>query len=712
MRKFITSLIVLLLLIGSLAFTGCTSNNSVTLFISKSGSDTNSGSKASPFATLKRAVSEIEKLAENGNTDSVTVIIGEGEYSSEEIILNNENIINGIGFPVTIKPEGNCNVVFSAGKTINRSDFVQVTDEIVLSRFSETQKKNVRVADLSVLGLTKKDIGELYSMGAYGNGKLYENGEGNNADLFRNGVRLTNARWPNDDFVIIKDVIDIGDSDNPNKKTMKDPKGGIVTVEKEVIEHISHWAEPEKVWAFGYFYWDWADQSTPVKGINAETSEISFSHLSSYGYKENQYFYFYNVLEELDTPNEYYIDRDEMKLYCYFDDAESNDSFMLTVCEAPLLSGSASDIVFENIGFKGVRGDIVVLEGDNITFRNCTFSESYGNAVTLTGYDNLVYGCEVMHMGKGGILLTGGDRETLTPGNNVIENCEIHDFGELFRTYQKGAYVNGVGNKIIHNELYNTPHMALSFGGNDNLIAFNYIHDTSYEVNDGGSLYAGRSWSTYGNVIENNFFENIVGIDGHRPEAIYLDDALSGITVRNNIVKNCDGYGILLGGGHDLDVENNILINCYVGIYDDGRTCTGEGMDATDRSIGSVNTLYLSIENVSFFSDIWKEKYPVINIITTDVSKCESPEFIGNPSRTVIKNNFYAYCEKNENIFDDVRKMSDVKPEDNFTVFSTNIDLEAIKISGKFLAIHNIEGFSNPDITVIGRYKEANKGTN
>ncbi len=711
MKKIITICVAVAILLSLFAFSGCEKkDNTIQLFVSTDGNDENDGSKKSPFRTPERAVAELETLSEKGNNTSVEITLSAGEY------LTNGVELSSYGFPV--KMNGIGEVCLNSGVTIEAASFSDVTDEKVLARFSDEQKKSVKVFDLSSKGLASGSIGGLYAMGTWGNGSRYENGVGNNADLFADGNRLTYARWPDNDFVRIKEVIDAGDAYNypsgvyhPETLSMENPRGGTITIDDSVMEHISGWAEPEKAWAFGYFYWDWADQSTPVKYINKDTSELTFSFVSTYGYKENQYFYFYNILEELDTANEFYIDRDEMKLYCFFDETNRDATFTLTVSDNNLLSGIASDIEFVNIQFKGVRGDIVVLEGDNITFRDCIFEESYGNAVSITGNYNLVYGCEVRHMGKGGIFLTGGNRDTLTPGNNMIENCDIHDFGELFRTYQTGANVNGVGNKIIHNEIYNTPHMALSFGGNDNLIAYNYIHNTSYEVDDGGALYVGRNWTTYGNVIEYNYFENIVGVDGHCPEAIYLDDSISGITVRNNVVKNCDGLGMLLGSGHDLDVQNNVLANCDIGISYDDRTCQGNWYDVSDKTAPGVDTLYNSIEVVPFFGEIWREKYPAINVITTDVSKYDLPEFIGNPSRSVVKNNFFISCKTPCRIDANVKKFSDIKDTDNFTVFSQDIMEDGISISGKYLYMHDVEGFTNPDLSIIGRYKDdaANK---
>ena len=44
----------------------------------------------------------------------------------------------------------------------------------------------------------------------------------------------------------------------------------------------------------------------------------------------------------------------------------------------------------------------------------------------------------------------GGDRETLTPGRHFVENCRIHDFGRIDRTYTPAVQLEGVGNRVVH----------------------------------------------------------------------------------------------------------------------------------------------------------------------------------------------------------------------------------------------------------------------
>ena len=75
------------------------------------------------------------------------------------------------------------------------------------------------------------------------------------------------------------------------------------------------------------------------------------------------------------------------------------------------------------------------------------------------GTYNGVSNCYIYQVGSGGVNLGGGDRATLTPAHNYVENCRIHDFNRIEKSYRPGIWIDGVGNRIAstvfgHEELY------------------------------------------------------------------------------------------------------------------------------------------------------------------------------------------------------------------------------------------------------------------
>ena len=73
--------------------------------------------------------------------------------------------------------------------------------------------------------------------------------------------------------------------------------------------------------------------------------------------------------------------------------------------------------------------------------------------------------------------------------------------------------MTGVGMKVANNEIYNAPHSAIMYTGNEHIIEYNYIHDVVCETSDSGAVYAGQDFLGHGSVIRYNYFENIDSAD-------------------------------------------------------------------------------------------------------------------------------------------------------------------------------------------------------
>jgi hypothetical protein len=287
-----------------------------------------------------------------------------------------------------------------------------------------------------------------------------------------------------------------------------------------------------------------------------------------------------------------------------------------------------------------------------------------GNALLVTGYNNLVLNNEITRTGKGGVVLSGGDRDTLTPGNNRAQNNLVHDWSEIYETYQPAFSLNGVGNVCSHNEMYNSPHEAITYAGNDHLIEYNLIHDVNLLTDDGGAIYSGRRWDWYGTVIRYNLIYDL-GKDGHRPVGIYMDDALAGQTIYGNIIVNAPNLGIQLGGGRDLIVHDNIVVNSYAPLSFDARALSGLSGDESSsfyqhyKENGSVWQLLF---DSPWQSDIWQKAYPQYAHYSDDFSDTANPDFVLNPAYGSVTHNLFV-SEKGwiGDVADEVYQYSDIK---------------------------------------------------
>jgi hypothetical protein len=64
--------------------------------------------------------------------------------------------------------------------------------------------------------------------------------------------------------------------------------------------------------------------------------------------------------------------------------------------------------------------------------------------------------------------------------------------------------MNGVGVKVSHNKMYDTPHNVILFGGNDHVMEYNLIYNAVTETGDAGAIYAGRDWTLVSAVAPPN----------------------------------------------------------------------------------------------------------------------------------------------------------------------------------------------------------------
>ena len=679
-----------------IGFCGCTQKvNETAYYVSPNGSDENDGSKNKPFATPEKAVEAVRETIAGGLEKPVTVYFHAGDYKITNITLT-EADSGTAEYPVTYKAYGDGEVIFNGGKTLANADFKPVTDENILSRLKDDVKDKIRVIDLAAQGYTLEDIGNLYAWGAYSTAKKYDDGTlGNNCELFWNEQRLTIARYPDTGFLKFNGVVDEGNQAELIPGTLK--------VDEETLEVIKTWEEPEKAWVFAYFQFDWADMTTPVKNINIDEGTLTPQHYSSMGYKDEGSYYFFNVLEELDSEGEYYIDRDNMLIYVYPPEDSQGADAEISLIDDNLISGQdLSYVNFEEISFKCSRKNAVQIVGNNITFRNCKVTNIYLNAILIDGCDNLVYGCEVAYIGREGVvLMKGGDRATLTPGNNVIENCYIHHFGQVYRTYASGARVGYVGGKIIHNEIAYAPHSAMSYTGSDNLVAYNYIHHVVTDSSDAGALYCGGTLSMYGNVVKFNIFEDIGGTEGKFPKAIYMDDGMSGQTIYGNIIINCSGNAINIGGGRENTIVNNLTIDCGGPIYYDDRFAVDGGSE------NLADALMGTLKDVPYTEDPWKSRFPLLANVTTDHADYMSPDYAANPSYSLVENNIFIGKKADRTfwkISENVYRYSTIGINYSYAATSEILEDGTYTVKELPIFLNNMKWEQIP-YTEIGRYK-------
>ncbi|MFC1717324.1 right-handed parallel beta-helix repeat-containing protein [Candidatus Poribacteria bacterium] len=568
----------------------------MSLFITNHGNDEWSGRIASPnetkgdgpFATLERAREEIRKIKQAGQMPEggITVEISGGVYQREQPFELSEADSGDEGSPITYRAQQGAEVRLVGGKVV--TGFQPVTDSAILERLSPEARDNVLQADLKALGVS--DFGEV---------------KGGGMELFFQDKPMTLSRWPNEGFVRIVDVVE---KDTVNVRGTKGSKTGKFIYEGDRPER---WVGERDPWVHGYWFWDWSDQRHKIESIDTESSVISVvPPYHGYGYRKGQWFYGLNLLTELDTPGEWYMDRDEGILYFWPPEPISQGQVVVSVIDTLVTMRDVSHVALRGLTFEAARGTAITISGGTGNrVVGCTLRNLGRRAVTISGgANNGVVGCDIYNTGSGGVSLSGGERKALTPAGHYAENNHIHHYGRWNRMYQPAISIGGVGNRASHNLIHNAPHMAISFGGNDHLIEFNEIHSVCYESNDAGAMYSGRDWTMRGTVIRHNYLHHINGFEGRGCVGIYLDDMFCGTAIYGNLFYKVT-RAAFIGGGRDCSVENNIFVDCKPSLHIDARA-----MGWASYHVGTTMTERLL--TMPYKEQLWSERYPkLVNIL-------------------------------------------------------------------------------------------------
>ena len=551
-----------LLLATDLLAAAASGNHPTSLYVAPEGRDDNPGTSAKPFQTIERARDEIRKLKQDGPllAGGMTVWLGGGIYErTNEFELKTEDSGTEAA-PVQYRARPDKEVRFVGGKVI--TGFKPVTDLTVLNRLDPGARGQVQQADLRAQGVT--------DFGRPGGG--WGAGGGPGLEVFFQDQPMTLARYPNDGFIKIAEVLGSTPVDVRGTKGCKEGKFVYDG------DRPRRWVGEKDPWVLGYWFWDWSEQRQHIAAIDPEKHSLELSPPDhGYGYRKGQWFYGFNLLAELDQPGEWYLDRETGMLYFWPPAPLAKGQVLVSVLPTLVTMKEVSHVTIRGITLEAARGTAVTIEGGT---RNqivgCTLRNHGGWAVNISGgRTNGVTGCDIYATGDGGISLNGGDRQTLTAAGHYADNNHIHHWSRWHRMYQPAIAITGVGNRAAHNLLDNAPHTAILFSGNDHLIEFNEIHSVCFESNDAGAIYCGRNWTMRGTIIRNNYLHHIQGFQGRGCVGVYLDDMYCGTTIASNLFYQVT-QAAFIGGGHDNTIANNIFVDCQPAIHVDSR---GTGWD-------------------------------------------------------------------------------------------------------------------------------------
>ena len=609
----------------------------------QSGSDANSGTAAKPFASLEKARDTVYAMKKGGAfpEKGVTVELS-GTFAMPTNAFALEASDGGVSAeaPVVYKASKR-GALLVGGLVLPAGGFRTVADEATLSRLPQAARGKVVSFDLKSAGIVKlAPLPDKFSGWS-------------EMEVFSGGKAMRLARWPNTGWAEIAKVIDRGVK--PIDKATGEWEFGFKGGTFEYAEDApARWDVAKGIWMNGFWCHDWANETLKIGAIDKEKKQITAAAIHTYGignsskwHTAKRRYYVFNLLEELDSPGEWYVDRENGVLYFYPPGGDLSE-VVLSVQKKPLIQISkASHVRLAGLRFQYSTGKAVAIDGcEDVVLDNLRVSDLTLDGISVNGGKNCgLEGCEVFGVGGTCVSVSGGDRKSLTPSGHFVTNCRLHHSGRLQRTQGKCLSFSGVGIRVAHNLIYDSPYIAVVYGGNDNLFEYNEVHSAMMESGDGGGLYTGRDWGSQGNMVRYNYFHHFgkPGVDwqkarGLNPDyeplkenvmvmGVYLDDCDSGDTVCNNIFYRT-GWSAFVGGGRYNTISNNLFVECTSALHLDDRGLMrarpGEGTkDGWD--------LLAKLQALNWQASPWKDRYPyLVNIMQDDPKLPLHNVFCGN----------------------------------------------------------------------------------
>ncbi|MEI6500535.1 MAG: right-handed parallel beta-helix repeat-containing protein, partial [Armatimonadota bacterium] len=585
------------------------------LYVAPSGNDLNPGTAKLPLATLQRAREVVRTLRQAGDLPAggVRVILRQGTYYLPMTLELDKQDGGTASSPITYCSYGQEQAWLNGGRPVPAQAWKPVSAAAVLARMDPVARGKVLQADLSALGIAP-DVAELPD--AF---RGFTNNNPVLAEVFCNGQRMTLARWPNTGFAHFGDIVDPGPG-------LRDPNGPKRLARFKFEDpRLQRWNVDEGVWMSGYWARAYLNECVRAGAIDKQKQEIQWAYPLGYGLDTAgaNRFYVFNVLGELDSPGEYFLDRKTQLLYFWPPQPIAQCTTSVSCLATPLVSLQGCDYVaFKRVGFEGGRQTAVVMSNcSHNRLLGCTIRGMGMDGVVVTGGADVgVQGCDIHDMGAAGVKLSGGDRATLTPCNHFADNNHIYNTSVIRRTHAGPISLQGVGLRAAHNLIHHEPHTAVWYGGNDIVMEYNEIYTVLTDTTEGGVFYAGYDWTMRGNVIRYNYIHHINDVmEGCGSEAVVVheDDCVSGTEFTGNLCY-LTGNGCVMCGGPDNTAQNNLFVKCKTGAMIEGRgldwwqwTKHPDGsVTAVDtRNGATTNNLLRSLTKVPYQSGPWL-KYP------------------------------------------------------------------------------------------------------
>ena len=231
-------------------------------------------------------------------------------------------------------------------------------------------------------------------------------------------------------------------------------------------------------WLHGYWQYDFSDRYYSLAGVSVGATAAGV-RVGSPGTptdvsKLDARFYALNLLSELDSAGEYYIERSNQSqvarahagmLYFRRPDkppagqSHGDEKAFLSMAPSVIsITDGTSFVQFLGLRLEHSRGTAVrcnatvqtswgtkVCSVRNISISGCTVANTGGAGIELHDCSGCVIeGSEIYGVADLALSIAGGHHRTLTRSDNMIRDNSFHHYARWTRTYQPGIFFAGV----------------------------------------------------------------------------------------------------------------------------------------------------------------------------------------------------------------------------------------------------------------------------
>ena len=597
-------------------------------FVALNGNDLASGTIDKPFRTIERAIAEANSLKDKSG--GTVIYIREGVYNFSDGLKIPQQTSGTAECPFIISSYNGENVEFVNGTFVNGSDLKPVSDAKGLKKLSDNAKNKVLTLNLKEFG--QKSFSKIKVTGSV-------------PRLIVDDIAFTLARWPNSTTVPFANY-DGKDGTNgvidPGPMVAQSNIGGF---EFQMLNpRPLGWENTGDIWMYGAWYAEWYPGYNQIKNINADRRSISTVYSERYGqgakyHKDNTYYYF-NVLEELDVPGEWFVDNETGMLYIYPFEDMTDSQICYVGTDADVLTIEGSHVVVNGITIKNGNNYGVVIHGRNNIIQNCVVTNISKDGI----WADSAVGCGVINnvvknVGTNSINVRGGDNLPypryldMTPTRNFIQN-NIVDGGRI-------VIRNEIQSIISHNTVINAPDMCIYIGeSSDCIIEFNEVAGGPHKVMDAGYIYVEGVAQCRGQHIRYNYVHDATLEIRQSPYGIYLDSSANGQYVYGNIVQQ--GFIFVHAGGENV-VYNNVVLDSTKG---SGSVTNANDMQELDLAFNYRKNFVSSFTrvntNYNYMNETWNRRFPANKEFMNNFYKVREMNEPGKSSFNDFEKWFYA----------------------------------------------------------------------